>query len=116
VLAREREGGPRRRVSGVTVLGLDPRRDRGRRACGGRTGPSGRSTQTLADDVAPGRPVALRGLPLPSGRIELGVPAGIVSYAARRSIPDGSFRRVELGDAKQTSRRRSARTCLGVRC
>jgi hypothetical protein len=86
------------RVSGVTVLGLD------RDAIDGvgvwrSEWASGRSTRELADAVEPRRSVELRGLPLADGRLQLGVSAGIVSYAAVVRLPDGSFGRVDLGDA-----------------
>ncbi len=102
VLRVNASAGRAERVSGVTVLGLDS----GAIDNVGVWRPewaSGRSASEVASAIDPGHPVELRGLPLTSGRIELGVPAGIVSFAAVVRFPDGSFRRVELGDADQTS-------------
>lgn len=101
------------RVSGVTVLGLDRaaiesvgvwRRDWG----------SGRGSAEVASLVQPNSAMDMRGVRLPDGRIELGVGAGLVSLAAIVRFQDGSFRRVELGEAR--SRVPSvlrARTALG---
>ncbi len=93
-------GGPAERVGGVTVLGLD----RGAVAGVGVWRPewaSGRSTADVAGAIAPDKPAELRGLPLAAGRIELGVPKGIVSYAAVVRLPDGSFHRIKLGDSSK---------------
>src|SRR5262249_6721025 len=90
------------RVSGVTVLGLD--RGAIDRVGVWRTGwASGKSPDELAAAIAPGRSVALRGLRLTNREIVLGVPPGIVSFAAVVRLADGSFGRVELGDAKRAS-------------
>jgi hypothetical protein len=97
VLRINASAGRAERIGGVTVLGLD------RRAIEdvGVWRPewsSGRSTTEVAAEVHPGQPTELRGLRL-TNRVQLGVPAGIVSYAAIVRLPDGSFRRVELGDS-----------------
>ena len=90
------------RVSGVTVLGLDP-------AAIERVGvwrpewSSGRALHELADLVAPGHPVELRGLRVPGDRVVLGVSPSIVSFAAIVRLPDGGFRRIEMGAAEARS-------------
>ena len=90
------------RVSGVTVLGLDP-------AAIERVGvwrpawSSGRGLHELADLVAPGHPVELRGLRLHGDRVVLGVSPSIVSFAAIVRLPDGGFRRIEIGAAEARS-------------
>lgn len=90
------------RVSGVTVLGLDDaaianvgvwRDDWG----------SGRGSAELASLVQPNTALEMRGVRLSDGRIELGVGAGLVSLAAIVRFEDGSFRRVELGEASPRS-------------
>jgi hypothetical protein len=98
VLRINASAGRAERVSGVTVLGLD----RGAIDGVGVWRPewaSGKSPGDVADAVRPHESAALRGLPLADGRIQLGVPAGIVSYAVVVRLPDGSFRRIELGDS-----------------
>jgi hypothetical protein len=102
VLRVNASAGRAERVSGVTVLGLD----RGAVAGVGVWRPewaSGKSARAVAEALTPGQPVGLRGLPLADGRLQLGVPAGIVSYAAVVRLPDGSFQRVDLGDADQAA-------------
>jgi hypothetical protein len=87
------------RVSGVTVLGLDGKaiedvgvwRDEWA---------SGRGTAELAALVRPDAPMDMRGVPLRDGRIALEVGPGLVSLAAIVRSEDGSFRRVELGEAR----------------
>lgn len=90
------------RVSGVTVLGLD-REPIERVGVWRPQWSSGRGTEELAAAVDPGRAVELRGLRLSNGEIVLGVPPSIVSFAAVVRLADGSFRRVELGDADPSS-------------
>jgi hypothetical protein len=102
------------RVTGVTVLGLDGDAIRNigvwRPGWAGGTGADG-----LARTVDPGRDVALRGLDIPDGRLVLGVSPGIVSYAAVVRLADGSFRRIELGDADPAGARTlSARAPRGA--
>ena len=98
------------RVSGVTVLGLDGDSIRGIGVW--RPGwSSGTDRDELAALVAPDRDVALRGLALPDGRIVLGVSPGIVSYAAIVRLEDGSFRRVEIGEA-DSKRARTLRAAV----
>ena len=118
VLRINASAGRAERVSGVTVLGLD-------RGAIDRVGvwrpewASGMSTGEVAAAAEPDRPAELRGIPLPDGRVELGVPAGIVSYAAVVRQPDGSFHRLELGDsdrrAPRTLRARAPRGSLLTR-
>jgi FtsX-like permease family len=90
------------RVSGVTVLGLDP-------AAIERVGvwrpewSSGRRLKELAELVDPGHPVELRGLRLPGDRIVLGVSPSVVSFAAIVRQPDGAFRRIAIGAADPRS-------------
>jgi len=90
------------RVSGVTVLGLDP-------AAIEHVGvwrpewAGGREPSDLAALVIPGRPVEQRGIRPPGGRIVLGAGPGLLSFAAVVRLEDGSFRRVELGSAKPRS-------------
>ena len=90
------------RVSGVTVLGLESpaienvgvwRDDWG----------SGRGSAELASLVRPDTTMEMRGVQLTDGRIELVVGAGLVSLAAIVRFEDGSFRRVELGEARPRS-------------
>jgi hypothetical protein len=89
------------RLSGVTVLGLD----RGSIEHVGvwrKEWASGRTPSELADLVDPGQPVELDGIRLDDGLV-LRVSPGIVSFAAVVRLPDGSFRRIELGDADPRS-------------
>ena len=86
------------RVSGVTVLGLD--RDAIENVAMWRDEwSSGRGRGDLARVVAAGATAEMRGVPLPDGRIRLGLGPGLVSLAAIVRAPDGSFRRVVLGEA-----------------
>jgi hypothetical protein len=102
VLRVSASAGRAERVSGVTVLGLDPLAIQ-------RVGvwrpewASGRGTRELASLVDPGGTVSLQGIRPADGRIVLGVSPGIVSFAATVRFPDGSFRRVELGGARSRS-------------
>ena len=90
------------RVSGVTVLGLDTDaienvgvwRDEWA---------AGRGTTELASLVQPSAPMDMRGIPLRDGRLSLEVGPGLVSLAAIVRSSDGSFRRVELGEARPRS-------------
>jgi hypothetical protein len=90
------------RVSGVSVLGLDGTaienvgvwRDDWSAA---------RSATDLAALVEPDAPMDMRGVSLPDGRIELESGPGLVSFAAVVREGDGSFRRVELGEASPRS-------------
>jgi len=87
------------RVSGVTVLGLDP----GAIENVGVWRPEwagGRERVDLAALVSPGRPVEQGGIRPPGGRIVLGVGPGLLSFAAIVRLEDGSFRRIEVGAAK----------------
>ena len=90
------------RVSGVTVLGLDP-------AAIEHAGvwrpqwSSGRGLKELAELVDPGHPVELSGLRLPGDRIVLGVSPSVVSFAAIVRLPDGAFRRIAIGAANPRS-------------
>jgi hypothetical protein len=61
---------------------------------------SGRDRTELASLVVPDGAVEMRGVALRDGRIALRVGPGLVSLAAVVREPDGSFRRVELGDAR----------------
>ena len=118
VLRVSSSAGRAERVTGVTVLGLDGNaiRDIG---VWRSEWAAGESTDELASMVEPGRDVALRGHALPDGRIVLGVSPGIVSYAAIIRLGDGSFRRIELGDADshepRTLRARAPRDARLVR-
>lgn len=98
VLRVSSSAGRAERVSGVTVLGLDDDSIRGVGVWRPEWG-AGKKAGDLASLVDPGRDVSLRGLSIPDGRIALGVSPGIVSYAAIVRLEDGSFRRIELGDA-----------------
>ena len=90
------------RVSGVTVLGLDRASIEGVGVW--RTEwASGRATTELAALVEPGEPVELRGIRPPDDEIVLRVEPSIVSFAAIVRVRDGSFRRIELGEAKPRS-------------
>ena len=90
------------RVSGVTVLGLDGDaienvgvwRDEWA---------SGRGKEELATIVGPTTPVEMSGVPLPDGRIALGVGPALVAVAAIVRFEDGSFHRVEVGEARLRS-------------
>jgi hypothetical protein len=87
------------RVGGVTVLGLDDAAIE-QLALWRHDWAGGRGRAELASLVAPDGPVDMRGAPLRDGRIALGVGPGLVSLAAIVRSPDGSFRRVELGEAR----------------
>jgi hypothetical protein len=90
------------RVSSVTVLGLDRPaiEDVGvwRKEWAG-----GRSTAELAALVDPVEPVDLRGIRPPADEIVLRVGPSVVSFAAIVRLEDGSFRRIELGEAERRS-------------
>ena len=86
------------RVSGVTVLGLDkPAIERVR--VWRSEWASGRGTDELAALVDPGRPVELQGLRLARNKVVMRVSRSVVSFAAIVRLRDGSFRRIDLGDA-----------------
>ena len=87
------------RVSGVTVLGLDGAaiEDVG---VWRSEWASGRGRAELAALVDPDGSAEMRGIPLATGRIALRVAPGLVSLAAIVRSDDGSFRRVELGEAR----------------
>ena len=106
------------RVSGVTVLGLDGAAIEGVGVWRDEWA-AGRGRSELASLVRPDADVEMRGVSLPDGRIALEVGPGIVSFAAIVRLEDGSFRRVELGDARQDSstmlRARAARGSLLTR-
>jgi hypothetical protein len=101
------------RVSGVTVLGLDGvaieqvgvwREDWA----------AGRGRTELAALVEPASSADMRGIPLPNGRIALEVGPGLVSLAAIVRSSDGSFRRLDLGEARpRTSTTLTARGPAG---
>jgi hypothetical protein len=90
------------RVNGVTVLGLDGDaienvgvwRDEWA---------SGRGREEVAALVAPSAPAEMSGVPLPDGRIALEVGPALVALAVIVRFEDGSFRRVELGEARSRS-------------
>ena len=90
------------RVSGVTVLGLDRASIEGV-GVWRKEWASGRATTELATLVEPGEPVELRGIRPPDDEIVLRVEPSIVSFAAIVRVGDGSFMRIELGDAKPRS-------------
>jgi hypothetical protein len=90
------------RVSGVTVLGLDAAAIEGVGVWRPEWS-SARNPSELAALVDPGRPVDLRGIRLPGGRIVLRVAPSIVSFAAIVREDDGSFRRIEIGAANPRS-------------
>jgi hypothetical protein len=87
------------RVSGVTVLGLDGEaiEDVG---VWRADWASGRDRADLAVLVAGHGLAEMRGVSLPDGRIALEVGPGLVSLAAIVRSEGGSFRRVELGEAR----------------
>ena len=90
------------RVSGVSVLGLD------RAAIEGlgvwrEDWSSGRGTAELARLVEPDGSAEMRGVPLPDGRIELGIGPSLVAVAAIVRTPAGAFRRIELGEADRNA-------------
>jgi hypothetical protein len=118
VLRVSSSAGRAERVSGVTVLGLDGDAIRGLGVWRPEWG-SGKRPGDLASLVDPGHDVALRGRTISDGRIVLGVSPGIVSYAAVVRLRDGSFGRIELGDADpnepRTLRARVPRNALLVR-
>jgi hypothetical protein len=90
------------RVSGVTVLGLDG--DAIEKVGVWRNEwAGGRGTSELASLVRPTTAVETRGVLLRRGRIAFEVGPALVSFAAIVRFTDGSFRRVELGDAKPRS-------------
>jgi hypothetical protein len=99
VLRVNASAGRAERVGGVTVLGLEGAAIEGL-ALWRDEWAAGRDRTEIESLVDPGRPVELRGAVLPDGRIALRVGPGLVSLAAIVREPDGSFRRVELGDAR----------------
>jgi hypothetical protein len=102
------------RVSGVTVLGLD-RAAIEDLAIWRDDWASGRDRVDLAALVAPDGRADMRGVPLSNGRIALGVGPGLVSLAAIVRSEDGSFRRIELGEAMpRTSSLLRARVAPGA--
>jgi hypothetical protein len=88
--------GPSAAISGVTVLGLQREaiaklplwRD-----------DWGASRRALAEAVAPRGDTSLQGLRLRGPMLRLAVGPGLLSFLATVEQADGSFRRVELGDA-----------------
>jgi hypothetical protein len=89
-------------VSGVTVLGLDS--DAIENVAVWRNEwAGGRGTNELASLVRPTTAVETRGVSLPDGRIALEVGPALVSFAATVRYPDGSFHRIDLGEAKPFS-------------
>ncbi|MGH3127194.1 MAG: FtsX-like permease family protein, partial [Gaiellaceae bacterium] len=102
------------RVSGVTVLGLDQTAFEDL-AIWRNDWASSRGRADLAALVAPDGPADMRGVPLPDGRLAFEVGPGLVSLAAIVRSEDGSFRRVELGEAKpRTSSLLRARVAPGA--
>jgi len=95
-------GGRAERLSGVTVLGLDDEAIENVGVWRDEWG-SGRDAAELAALVRPPTRTDMRGVPLPRGRIALEVGPGLVSFAAIVRSGDGSFRRVELGEARPRS-------------
>jgi len=88
------------RVTGITVLGLD--RDAIEEVGVWRDDwANGRGRTELASLVSPDSAMEMAGLPLQDGRIALDVGPGPVSLAAIVRSGDGSFRRVELGEARR---------------
>ena len=118
VLRMSSSAGRSERVSGVTVLGLDGDAIRGVGVWRPEWG-SGKKAGDLASLVDPRHDVSLRGRAIADGRIVLRVSPGIVSYAAIVRLEDGSFRRIELGEADpkeaRTLRARVPRDALLVR-
>lgn len=99
VLRVRASAGRAERVSGVTVLGLD--RDAIENVGMWRDDwAAGRSRAEVAALVQPEEPAELRGVRLGNGEIELEVGPGLVALAAIVRSGDGSFRRVELGEAQ----------------
>jgi hypothetical protein len=99
VLRVNSSAGRAERVGGVTTLGLDADAITGLAMW--RDGwASGADRADLASLVDPRRSMEMRGVGLADGRIALGVGPGLVSFAAIVREADGSFRRVELGDAR----------------
>jgi hypothetical protein len=90
------------RVSGVSVLGLDGAAIEDVGVWRGDWS-AGRSTTDLAALVEPDASMDMRGIPLTDGRIELESGPGLVSFAAVVRENDGSFRRIELGEATPRS-------------
>lgn len=102
------------RVGGVTVLGLDQTAFEDL-AIWRNDWASGRDPADLAALVAPDGGADMRGVPLPDGRLAFEVGPGLVSLAAIVRSGDGSFRRVELGEAKaRTSSLLRARVAPGA--
>lgn len=95
-------GGRAERLSGVTVLGLDGDAIANVAVWRDEWG-SGKGTAELAELVRPPTRMDMSGVPLPDGRIALGVGPALVSLAAIIRSDDGSFRRVELGEARRRS-------------
>ena len=101
------------RVTGITVLGLD--RDAIEEVGVWRDDwADGRGRTELASLVSPDSAMEMAGLPLQDGRIALDVGPGLVSLAAIVRSGDGSFRRVELGEARpRVATRLTARVPTG---
>ncbi|MGH3133873.1 MAG: hypothetical protein ACRDNY_09090 [Gaiellaceae bacterium] len=86
------------RVSGVTILGLD----RGAVEGLGVWRPDwadGAQRGDLAETIASGADVHLRGATLRAGELALRVGPTLISFAALVETPDGDFDRLELGSA-----------------
>lgn len=96
VLRATASAGAASSVSGVTVLGLPP--DALRRMPLWRDD-WGAGREALVESVTPSGPTGLRGVDLRGTTLRLSVGPGLLSYRATIVQPDGSFRRLELGDA-----------------
>jgi FtsX-like permease family protein len=86
------------RLTGVTVLGVDPqaveRLNLWRPSWAGGAG-----RDQVASAIDPGAAVTLRSAPIPGDVISLGVGPGLVSFAAIVETPRGDVRRIVLGDS-----------------
>jgi hypothetical protein len=87
------------RVSGVEVLGLDAEAIESV-GVWREEWASGRTPAEIAAVVRPPASAELRGVALRGGRLELGAGPGLVSFAAIVRRRDGSFERIELGEAR----------------
>ncbi len=109
ILRATGSAGRAERVTGVTVLGLD----RGvveRLEVWRREWADGADRDEVADRIAPGEDVGLRGVELAGDELALTVGPSLLGFVAIVETPDGRFERVELGRARaDSSTRLSAR-------